>query len=218
MSSAITKPSRASSMAGLRICASVKRPEPYFSSASCQPGDRAGHADAERGIARLVAVGLAVGPKKNILRDRTRCGLAIIDGGVFVARRRMNHHEAAAADVSGPRIGDGEREAGGDRGIDRVAALPQDVGADLRGDPFLRHHQAMLGRNGANGGEIGGRVNAAFLRKGRRPVDKRKYELWQLPGATGSKRPSSKIRRSWSLCDAWQQPPASVTHAIWVRI
>src|SRR5512132_3099534 len=42
--------------------------------------------------------------------------------------------------------------------------------------------------------------------------------MWQLLGATGLKRLSSKIRRSWSLCDAWQQPPASVTHAIWVRI
>ena len=53
---------------------------------------------------------------------------------------------------------------------------PQDVGADLSGDPFLRYHQAMLGRNRANGGEIGGRVSAAFLRKGGRPAGKRKYE------------------------------------------
>ena len=88
----------------------------------------------------------------------------------------MNHHEAAAADISGARIGDGHRKAGGDRGIDRIAALPQDVGADLRGEPFLRHHQAMFGRNGANGGEIGGRVSAAFLREGRRPAGKRKHE------------------------------------------
>src|SRR5438067_10180816 len=41
--------------------------------------------------------------------------------------------------------------------------------------------------------------------------------MWRLLGATGLKRPPSKIRRSWSLCDAWQQPPAPVTHAIWVR-
>jgi hypothetical protein len=46
----------------------------------------------------------------------------------------------------------------------------------LRGKPFLRHDQTMLGRDGANGGEIGGRVSAAFLRKGCRPADKRKYE------------------------------------------
>ena len=120
-----------------------------------QSGDRAGHADAERGIARLVAVGLAVGAEKDIARDRSRRGLAIIDGDVFVALGRMNHHEAAAADIAGARIGDGQRKAGGDRGVDRIAALPQDVGADLRGDLFLRHHHAVLGRNGANGGEIG---------------------------------------------------------------
>jgi len=52
--------------------------------------------------------------------------------------------------------------------------LPQNVGADLRSDPFLRHHQAMLGRNGSNSGEIGRRVNASFLRKARRPAGKRK--------------------------------------------
>jgi hypothetical protein len=86
----------------------------------------------------------------------------------------MNHHETAAADISGARIGDGKRKAGGDRGIDRVAALPENIGADLRGEPFLRHHQAMLGRDGANRGEIGRRVDTAFLREGRRPAGKRK--------------------------------------------
>ena len=108
----------------------------------------------------------------------------------------MNHHEAAAADVAGARIGDGQRKAGGDRGIDRIAALPQDVGADLRGEPLLRHHHAMLGGDGANGGEIGRRVGAALLRNGRRPQANASDEQWQLIGATGSKRPPSKIRRS----------------------
>src|SRR4029453_1709210 len=42
--------------------------------------------------------------------------------------------------------------------------------------------------------------------------------MGQLLGATGLKGLSSKIRRSWSLGGAWQQPPAPVTHAIWVRI
>ena len=37
MSSAMTKPSRASSMAGLSRSASVNWPEPYFSSASARP-------------------------------------------------------------------------------------------------------------------------------------------------------------------------------------
>ena len=141
-----------------------------------QPGDRAGHADAKCGISRLFGIGLAVGSQKNVARDRTRRGLAIIYGDILVAPARMNHHKTAAADVSGARIGDGKRKAGGDRGVDRIAALPEDVGTDLRGEPFLRHHHAMLGRDGANGSEIGGRVSAAFLRKGCRSAGKRKYE------------------------------------------
>ena len=63
----------------------------------------------------------------------------------------MNHHEAAAADISGARIGHGHRKAGSDRGIDRIAALSQEVGADLRREFFLRDHHAVLGGNGMNG-------------------------------------------------------------------
>ena len=84
----------------------------------------------------------------------------------------MNHHEAAAADVAGARIGHGQRKAGSDRGVDRIAALPEDIGADLRSELFLRHHHAVFGRNGANGGELGGRIEAALLRDGRRPAGK----------------------------------------------
>ena len=72
----------------------------------------------------------------------------------------MDHHEAAAADVAGARIGHGQRKAGGDRGVDRIAALPQDVGADLRGEFFLRHHHAVFGRNGANRGELRRRIES----------------------------------------------------------
>jgi len=46
----------------------------------------------------------------------------------------MNDHESAAADIAGARIGHGHREAGRDRGIHRVAALPQDIGADAGRD------------------------------------------------------------------------------------
>ena len=63
----------------------------------------------------------------------------------------MDHHETAAADVAGARIGHGQRKAGGDRGIDRIAALSQNIGADLRRELFLRHHHAVFGRNGVNG-------------------------------------------------------------------
>ena len=59
----------------------------------------------------------------------------------------MDHHEAAAADIAGARIGHGQRKAGRDRRIDRIAALPQEVGADLGRDLLLRHHHAVFGGN-----------------------------------------------------------------------
>ncbi len=57
----------------------------------------------------------------------------------------VDHHEAAAADVAGARIGHRHGEADRDRGIDRVAAAAQHVGADARGARLLRHHHAVLG-------------------------------------------------------------------------
>ena len=76
----------------------------------------------------------------------------------------MDHHKAAAADISGARITHRQRKAGGDRGIDGVAALAQDVGADLRCEFFLRHHHAVLGEDGADRISRRRRVNAALLR------------------------------------------------------
>jgi hypothetical protein len=67
----------------------------------------------------------------------------------------MDHHETAAADVTGARIGHGHREPGRDRGVHRIAATPQYVSADLRRDPFLRHHHAVFSDDGVNG--VGGR-------------------------------------------------------------
>ena len=55
----------------------------------------------------------------------------------------MDHHETAAADIAGARIGHRQRERRRHRGIDRVAAFLQDVGADARGDRLLGHHHAV---------------------------------------------------------------------------
>jgi hypothetical protein len=63
-------------------------------------------------------------------RGRRRRGLAIVDRDVLVALARMDHHEAAAADIAGAWIGHGHRKAGRDRGIDRIAARAPDFGAD----------------------------------------------------------------------------------------
>ena len=76
----------------------------------------------------------------------------------------MDHHEAAAADIAGARIGDGEREADGDRGIDRVAAAVEDLDADARGAAFLRHHHAVAAATMLRAGGMVGRVDSSCWR------------------------------------------------------
>ena len=53
-----------------------------------QPGDGAGHADRQRRIPRFVRIGLAAGVEEAVAGDRGRRGLAIVDRGLDVARRR----------------------------------------------------------------------------------------------------------------------------------
>ena len=83
--------------------------------------------------------------------------------------RRVDHHEAAAADISRARIGHGHGKAGRHRRIDRIAAAPQHVGADARRDLLLRHHHAVLGDDRMNGARRRRHVDAAarVLRGGR---------------------------------------------------
>ena len=59
----------------------------------------------------------------------------------------MDHHEAAAAEIAGARIGHREREAGRHRGIDRIAAAVEDLDADAGGTALLRHHHAVVGEH-----------------------------------------------------------------------
>ena len=75
----------------------------------------------------------------------------------------MNHHEAAAADIAGARIGHGHGETGRHRRIDRIAAPLQHIGADSRRDFFLRDDHAMFGDNGMNRAGGCGYVRAAAL-------------------------------------------------------
>ena len=60
----------------------------------------------------------------------------------------MDHHEAAAAEIAGARIGDRQREADRHRGVDRVAAAVEDRDADAGGAALLRHHHAVVGEDG----------------------------------------------------------------------
>src|SRR5436190_14712478 len=95
--------------------------------------NRAWHADGERRVARLCGIGFAFLVKKSVARDRRRRGLPIVDAGVAILAREMDYHVAAAAEIAGARIGDGERKAGRDRRIHGIAAPLQDFEADPRG-------------------------------------------------------------------------------------
>ena len=56
----------------------------------------------------------------------------------------MYQHEAAAADIAGLRMRDGEREADRDCGIDRVSARLQNFSAHTGRALLLARHHAVL--------------------------------------------------------------------------
>ena len=51
--------------------------------------------------------------------------------------------ESSAADVARERIGDGQREADGYRGVDRVSARLQHAQTNVGGQRLLRHHHRV---------------------------------------------------------------------------
>ncbi|ABA53282.1 hypothetical protein BURPS1710b_A0298 [Burkholderia pseudomallei 1710b] len=112
------------------------------------PGHRAGHADRAIAVQAHALDDVAVLVEIHVLRRGERRALAIVEKVRLAAH--VDGHEAAAADVARLRIGDGEREGDRDRGVDRVAALPEDllgrVGAVLVGDRDGRavQHDALL--------------------------------------------------------------------------
>src|SRR6266513_1531080 len=69
----------------------------------------------------------------SVARGSERGGLAVVERGDLALGGAV-HDEAAAADVAGVRQDDFERKADGDRGVDGIAALLEDVDADLRGE------------------------------------------------------------------------------------
>ena len=218
MSSASAKPSRASSIAGCSNSASVNLPEPYFSSASARPATVPGTPMPSAESRDFALSGLPSAPRKMSRVVARRRGLAIIDRDVLVALGRMDHHEAAAADVSRARIGHGHRKTGGDRRIDRIAATPQHVGADPRRDLLLRHHHAVFGGDGMDGVERRRRVDAAaLLRGGRQARGDNQQDCRNDPASFRSQIKSSKFRRG--LEPKWRQrirKAVTTADAIWV--
>ena len=142
-----------------------------------QAGDGAGHADGEAVVARFLRVGFALASRKVSLRGRGRRGLAVVDGDVALALGEMDHHEAAAADVAGARIGHRHGEADRDRGIDRVAAALEHLGADPRGALSCATTMPCLAVTGWTGGNCGARW------------------AWAAAGAVAISRAATKARR-----------------------
>jgi hypothetical protein len=77
--------------------------------------------------------GLAVRADEHVAARPTGGALAVVEQEGFT-RGLPDEHEAAAADVAGLGIHHRHREPRGDGGVDRVAALPQDVAPHLAGD------------------------------------------------------------------------------------
>ncbi len=96
-----------------------------------QAGHGAGHPGGTMGETRPLRDGIAVFVLEHGLGGGGRRGLAIVDGDDFVAVLVGDQHEAAAADIAGARLGNGQGEAGGDRGIHGVAAVGQDIPGNL---------------------------------------------------------------------------------------
>ncbi len=90
----------------------------------------------------------------------------------------MDHHESAAAEIAGARIGDRERETDRDRGVHRVAAAVEDLDTDAGGALLLRHHHAVV------------REDRGRRRNGRRALDR--CDLGKREGYADEKRQSCR--------------------------
>jgi len=107
-----------------------------------EPGNHAGNGGrrvATPALGQHLLVGLGGG--------RCRRGFAVIDGHRF-ATAEPNDHEAATAEAARLRMGDGEREGDGHRGIDGVAPTAEHVDADAGGMTLDRGHHARGSRGG----------------------------------------------------------------------
>ena len=108
------------------------------------PATRAGHADREAAVARLLGIGLARLVQEHVAKGVAARLLAIVDRDRLAALGVMDDHEAAAAEVAGARQGHGERERDGRRRVHGVAAVLQHLEADPgRGRLLGRDHAAL---------------------------------------------------------------------------
>ena len=108
-------------------------------------GDAAG-APAHGGGAGTGFEDVAIGAEIHVAAGGGGGGLAVVDGdGATVGE--VDHHEAAAADVSGERIDDGEGEADGDARVHGVTAFFENFHTGFGREIVNGCDHAMLGLN-----------------------------------------------------------------------
>ena len=72
----------------------------------------------------------------------------VVDEHLALVPGEVDQHESPAGQVAGPGVGHRQGEAGGHRGIHRVAPLLQDPASHLRRQLFGGHHHALAGDGG----------------------------------------------------------------------
>ena len=107
-----------------------------------QAGDGPRHADGENAVVVRVVADVAVLVEVHRAGGRQRRFLTEVEGRRLAVRPVVDE-KAAAADVAGRRPGHRHGEGRSHRGVDRIAAFPQDVHADLRGDAGRRRDDAV---------------------------------------------------------------------------
>jgi hypothetical protein len=117
-----------------------------------EPRNRAGHTHRKSAETRALRIGLAFFVQKHIRGCGSGRGLAIVDRDGAVAFGKLDHHEAAAAQIAGFRQCHREGKTDGDGGVHRIAALTKNLHADPRSTRLLADDHAVLGMHVAVGG------------------------------------------------------------------
>ena len=104
---------------------------------------RAGHTNNQISGAGLFRIDLSCLIQKHSGRRFFGRLFPVVDGRRFALAGEINHHEAAAADVSCARPCHGQRESGRDGGIDGVAALLQNLDTDVGCDGVDGHDRGV---------------------------------------------------------------------------
>ena len=96
----------------------------------------------------------------HVARRRCRSLFAVVEK-VRLAIGHADQHEAAATDISGRRMHHGQRESGGHRGVDGIAAGLHDLDTGTRCQLVHAHHDGMLRVNRMRGAPGGRRRRSA---------------------------------------------------------